>query len=341
MKDRESKNPLRHVVLGLAVAAGAAGFTGLTHSATRSASAAPPAPGTPATPVKSASSGGTPTRATPVAPLAPAAPVAPSIPDAPVSSELGQEQGVTKPSEESSLAFPGPGVISKVLVKPGDTVKTGDVVASQDDRVEVAQLAAAQAEATTLDTEIQAYIAQADLAKVKLKRTEALYADLLKQGSTNTEIDEARVEVRVADIRVELTRKQKKEKDLATALQQVKVDQKKLVSPVDGVVAMVDVHPGEGTDLTKSVLQVVKNDPLWVEVDVNSSKAKMLSQNQTLKVRYRDENDWMQAQIIFLTPYADAGSDTRKVRLQMPNPKHREAGLPVVVQLPENIASAK
>ena len=88
-------------------------------------------------------------------------------------------------------------------------------------------------------------------------------------------------------------------------------------------------------------MQIVKNDPLWVEVDVPSTKAKLLSVKQTLQVRYTDEDKWMPAEIIFLTPYANAGSNTRRVRLQMPNPAHREAGLPVVVQLPDNLASAK
>jgi RND family efflux transporter MFP subunit len=257
----------------------------------------------------------------------------------PLASETAQFRGVTKPSEESNLAFSGPGIVDQVVVKPGKVVKTGDILASEDGREEIAKLNIAKLLADSTK-EIEA--AEADLAskQVDLKRKEDLYAEKIARGETCSELDEARVAVQIAKIVVEFRKESKVKAGLDLAQQQVKVDQKKLVSPIDGIVAKVDIHPGDGADLTKPAIQIVQIDQLWVEVDLPSSRTKQLKVNQDLMIRYLDEETWQKATILFLTPYANAGSNTRHVRLAMSNPNGREAGLPVMVQLPDNETAA-
>jgi len=258
---------------------------------------------------------------------------------APLASETNQFRGMTKPSEESNLAFSGPGIVDQVVVKPGKVVKTGDILATEDAREEVAKLNIAKLLADSTK-EIEA--AQADLAskEVDLKRKEDLYSDKIAKGETTSELDESRVAVTIAKIVVEFRKESKVKAGLDLAQQQVKVDQKKLLSPIDGIVAKVDIHPGDGADLTKPAIQVVQIDQLWVEVDIPSARTKQLKLNQELMIRYMDEDTWQKASIIFLTPYANAGSNTRHVRLTMSNPNGREAGLPVMVQLPDNDTAA-
>jgi multidrug resistance efflux pump len=124
----------------------------------------------------------------------------------------------------------------------------------------------------------------------------------------------------------------------------VKVVQKKLLAPISGIVSKVELHPGEGTDLTKPAgIQIVQNDPLWVEVDIPWQKADALRMGQTLDVRYTDPADrgeWMQAKVIAMSPIADAASNQRPVRLELPNKNLRESGLQVQVKLPDNLAAA-
>ncbi len=79
---------------------------------------------------------------------------------------------------------------------------------------------------------------------------------------------------------------------------------------------------------------------LNVEVSMPSARARALKVGQALDVRYQDEEKWMTAKVTFLTPYADAASGTRRVRLEMRNEANREAGLPVYVKLPDNVAAA-
>ncbi len=257
------------------------------------------------------------------------------------------QRGVTKPSEEINLSFAGPGIIDTVVVKAGDVVKAGQVLATQDAREAMADLEAAKAELDSADLQIAAADADLESKRVELRRNETLYADLIREKKSNSDLDKARVEVTIDEIAVKYRQAQKAQAATKVSLEQLKVEQKKLVSKIDGEIARIDFHPGEGSDLNRpgqqqsSGIQVVRNEPLWVEVDIPSTKAKNLQSKQQLQVKYADEDAWMTAQIIFVTPYASPGSNTRHVRLEMPNAGHREAGLPVVVKLPDNVASAR
>jgi multidrug efflux pump subunit AcrA (membrane-fusion protein) len=267
------------------------------------------------------------------------------------------ERGKTVPSDQGDLYFPVPGVVSKVMVKAGMPVKTGQLLAQQDDREDRARLAVTMGELATAKLQIKAAEADVAVKKVELQRIEKLYADVIARGQSNSEIDKARVEVQVGEIAVDYRKGETATKNLEALLAKVKVDQRQLLSPIDGVVAKVDIHAGEGTDLNKPVgLLVVKTDPLWVEVNVRSDKAQLLAkwmtqspENKTLKVQYVDGGPWMDAQILLLADVANPGANVRMVRLEMPNPgpaaegqtlTKREAGLQVLVKLPDEVTAA-
>jgi len=250
----------------------------------------------------------------------------------------GYARGYTKPSDQADLAFATPGVVKRVPVKAGDTVeKDKTVIAVQDDAEELAKLAVAEGEILNADYQIRA--ADADLAKkrVDLRRVEDVNAKIIAEGKTNSEVDEARVNVKIAEIAYDYRKQDKKQKELERDLQKVRVEQKRILSPINGVVAKIELHAGEGTDIQRPAgIQLVQNDPLWVEAQVPTAKAAGLQKGQTLKVFYPDSPKPLDAKVIFLAPVANAGANVRLVRLELPNPTNREAGLPMLVSVPEN-----
>lgn len=249
--------------------------------------------------------------------------------------------GVTRPSDERNLVFAQPGVVKEILVKAGDKVSKPQVLATQDDTIQQAELTALKADLDGADLQISA--AQADLAakKVELERLEKLNAATIAQGKSNSELDKARVEVQIGEIAVKYRQHDKAKAEMKIKQQEVAMEKLKLICPFDGVVTKVDVRPGEGTDLSKAVVQVVQNEPLWVEVDVPSDRARLLKQGDVLDVRYNEDGaSWAKANIIFITSYADAKSNTRRVRMEMKNPDNREAGLQVTVKLPDTQTAA-
>jgi len=244
--------------------------------------------------------------------------------------------GFTKPSEERDVTFNGPGVVSEEPVKEGDLVQAGQLLAVQDSSVEEATEKAAEVEANST-LQIDAAKADHDAKVVELQRKEQMRKENVVGES---ELDEARVNEVIAAIRIHLA-EEEKQKAMAEALEeQAKIKLKRLVSPVSGIVAKINTHVGEAasSDITKPIMTIIQNDPLYVEVDIPTPVVKGIRTHQMLDMRYVDEEKWFAAEVIFVAPQADARSDRQKIRLQVPNPSGRDSGMQVEVRAPENVA---
>ena len=126
------------------------------------------------------------------------------------------------------------------------------------------------------------------------------------------------------------------------ATEQAKIDLKQIKSPIDGVVQKLDTHVGEvaTNQPDKPAFRVVNNDPLWVDAHLSAAVTARLKPGQQLQVRYVAEDKWMPAEVLFLSPQVRPGSQTRMVRLQLPNPDDRPSGLEVYVKLPDGQVAA-
>jgi multidrug resistance efflux pump len=140
-----------------------------------------------------------------------------------------------------------------------------------------------------------------------------------------------------------LAQEEQAEAALMAQSEQAKIDTMRIVAPFDGTVLKIISHAGETSDphSPDGAIQVVKNDPLYVEVgELTTKQAAVLKIGQTLRVRYPDETTAHEATVIYRAPQADARSDTQAVRLSMPNPENRDSGMHVIVELPPDVAGA-
>src|SRR3954470_5786538 len=186
----------------------------------------------------------------PAAPSVPPAPAVPAPVPAPVpsvypapglppdlsrlSSISGAEPGITRPSDQSDLFFPIPGVVSKVYVKAGDAIKANQLISQQDDRAEVAKVNEAKAAIEVDKLQIKAADADLKLKKALQRRQHDLYADLIAKGVSNAEIDEADANFEIASIAVDYRKQTVISTELKLAEEQVTLDQRKLKSPING-----------------------------------------------------------------------------------------------------------
>ncbi|MDB5326483.1 MAG: hypothetical protein JWM57_2052 [Phycisphaerales bacterium] len=249
-------------------------------------------------------------------------------------------QGVTQPSRRVELAFSFQGIILKVDVKDGDSVKAGQELMRQDDRIETSRL-----EGLKLDADrtllIKAKQATLDNKRLVVKRKE----DSWKKGATTiSEYQEAQLDVTLAEAEVELARHEALTKSADVSLQTTHVELLALKAPIDGVVEKVIQTEGEVADIQKPSIVVVKNDPLYIDVKtLKTSIVQKLKKGDTLAVRYPGEEEWKPATINLIAPVADARSDTQAIRLEMPNPDGRSTGLGIDVKISTagNIADAR
>ena len=240
------------------------------------------------------------------------------------------------------LNFNVPGAVSKVLVKEGDLVKKDQLVAQQDDSVEVADLAVKEAD--TKNSALQIEAAQADLEqkKVEAKRSQKMYDQKVLGES---ELEKAKLDVVIGEIRVKLAIQETDQKKLEATEVQKKIDQKKLIATIDGIVQKINVHEGElaTNDPKTPCMTIVKNDPLYVEVDLAVGIANKLTVGQKIGVHYVNvgENPWQMAELIYFNPVANAAAGTQRVRLQLPNTNQMRSGLQVEIKLEDKVAAAE
>ena len=253
----------------------------------------------------------------------------------------GEVSARSAPSDPRDLAFAQPGLISEVNVKDGETIKTGQVLASQDTSVEEAALAR---EEFLLKSNVQkrAAVAQLELARVKLARAESLLKpkDGVVAGS-QAEYDEAKLEVTVSELKVELAEEETQAKRMEVARLKKQIERMKIVSKFDGEIRKVELAVGEVSDPQKPSIIAVSNHPLHVNTALPTSVANALKIGQTMQVRYLDEKTWYEATVKSLDPVADATTGKRAVKLELANDQNRPAGEEMAVKLPTDLASAK
>ncbi len=260
-------------------------------------------------------------------------------PAAAAASDKSVHQGITKPSEQRDLVFSGPGIVVEESVKEGDAVKKGQVLAVQDTTVEEAEKMKLELEANSA-LQVEAAKADYDSKVVEFKRKQRMFDEKVLGES---ELEEAKLAAVIGEIRIRLAAQEQAKAKAELVAEEAKIKLKRLVSQTDGVVKKINTHVGEApsSDGAKPSMTVVKNDPVWIEVNLPKPEVMSLRRQQPLQVRYAEADGWSTADVIFIDPVADARSGTQLVRLQMANPSGRQPGEQIQVKSPENVADAR
>lgn len=227
--------------------------------------------------------------------------------------------GVVIPISETQVSSPIQSRVSRVLARPGQDVKSGDLllelddtslrvavdnlreqVAQQENRVESLQLAMNQ-KLKQVASDIELMQLDLESARVKLGR----YERLGKTGAFSaSDLDAARLAVKrseielrqkresVADTRrstatdVEGARLQKSIYEKQLAQQQALLDQTRVKAPFDGILSWVLADEGASVAAGQLVAKVSKLHSYRVEATVSDFYARYLAPGQKVRVGY-------------------------------------------------------
>jgi RND family efflux transporter MFP subunit len=240
--------------------------------------------------------------------------------------------GISAPSDKRNLPFADVGIVKEMLVKNGDAVKAGQLVATEDSDLEELELASMKIEAEST-SQLKADQADRDIKKLQ---ADNLKKALASGGANTTEVEAAQLAYTESEDKIQYDQEQMARKAADVAKQERKIEKMKLTTPIDGIVEKISLQPGEVFDPNKpdGVLTIVKNQPLWVDMHIPSTEAAKLKVGQTLSASYDLGGQAMNGKIIFMDPVVDAASDTQTVRMELPNEEGKPSGLPVNVRLP-------
>jgi len=259
------------------------------------------------------------------------------------SAAMAQEriEAITRPSEDVILAFVRPGRVAKVHVKEGDEVKVGQELMRLDDEAEVAKLQQLKAQAED-STRVRAAEAELDQRRVDLKKTRWAFD---RGAATELEVEHAKLDVTISELRLQLSQFQQKQDQRAYQEAEIQLSRMRLKSPIDGRVERLLVEPGESADALEKIAQVVKINPLWIDVPVLLGQARRLRKDGKAVAEFESEDVSkplaVGGKIIHIAAVADAASGTLTVRVESPNPTNRPAGEHVFVSFPRASAGGR
>ena len=148
----------------------------------------------------------------------------------------------------------------------------------------------------------------AEAALLAQKRVDLKRLELAKErgATTDLEVEYAQLEVKIAEIRVNNMR---------------------LLSPIDGFVEKLDVEVGESVQALADAIRIVRIDPLWIDVHVPQDKAYTVKVGDTAIVKFpKPQKESSSGKVIFVSRAADAASSTLRARIEVPNKSNRPAG---------------
>lgn len=231
-------------------------------------------------------------------------------------------KAITAPSKDLTLAFTRQGQIAQVLVREGQRVRAGQVLARLEDSVERTQVSLLKAKADDTSA-VRAAEVQLVRAKRIVKRVQKAYAE---QAAPESELEEARTAEALAELAFQQARLDHQLDQVKHQEAQLALDRMRLLSPADAEVERVPVETGEAVDALAPVLRLVQTDPLWIDAPVPLALARKLAPGDAAAVRFASDGAGAKGKVIRVRRVADAASMTLEVRVELPNPARRPAG---------------
>jgi len=233
-----------------------------------------------------------------------------------------QPEGVLEPWKSSNVACAESGLLSTLFVEPGDRVKTGDTLAQLDCTLAEIQLEAARAQAAARG-KLNQVCAELELAE---KKVLSIQQAKEKNHSTQSEIDRALAELKIIEGRRQAELDELQVLALQVNRMEKMLEQRKIVSPIDGVVEKIAKSAGE---------YVSPNSPEVVRVvDVTKLRASFflqLHEIHSLKTGSKVKVDvsgigLMEAAVEHIAPFPDGGSGLIEVHVLVNNPEMKIFG---------------
>ena len=173
--------------------------------------------------------------------------------------------GFAEPYREIELAAAEMGTIAKIKVQEGDLVKSGQLLASLNDEVLLASLKMAE-EATAAKGKLKSATAELKLQKSRYEKMLGLHE---RRHASQTEVDRAATQLEIAEAQFQAVQEELKIKTMECRRIEAQLEQRRIKSPIDGVVTRVAKDQGEFVSPSDPVVAtVVQLDPLLVVFSV-------------------------------------------------------------------------
>ena len=226
--------------------------------------------------------------------------------------------GFTEPYRTVNVAAVETGTIKSIVVREGETVEKGQILAHLDDDVYAALVAIAD---EAMHAQGQLKSAEAEL-KMRVQRLEKL-EELRAQGhAREEEVERARADVTIGEAHVLTAKEMLEVKRLEYEKVKIQLARRAIRAPLTGVVNVL--HKDEGEFVAPNdpyIVELVELDPLLATFSVPSHEAVRLRQGETVRVclEPNGEETIVNGVVELVAPVTDAESGTVRVKVRIAN----------------------
>lgn len=239
-------------------------------------------------------------------------------PSAVVGSTSGSPDGILRPWKEADAATAETGLIRKLLVRVGDVVTAGQPIAELDCQSLEIQLETARVQATSqgrLNT------AQAEVALYK-RKLELLSAMHQKNQSNELEEERARVDLRMAEGRLQSELDDKRVLQLQVERLEEQLRERVIKAPISGVVVKLHKEIGEFVAAnTPQVARIADVSRLKALFYLTDEEVRRLPKDRKLRVRVSN-GQAVNAIFDYVLPYANDESGLIEMQVLIEHPSN-------------------
>lgn len=224
--------------------------------------------------------------------------------------------GFTEPYRTINVSAAEQGIIAELLVKEGDTVHEGQLLATLDDEVLEAAKEIAKAGKESMGR-IKSATAAVELKKERYEKLKELQAE----GHAHPEeILRAEAEVKIAEAELLSAKEEQNIKTLEYSRIEAQIERRKIISPVDGFVTKIHKEISEFVAATDPiVLTVVQCDRLKVMFPIPAVEASHFSAGKKVKIRFTEDVESAEGLVEVVSQVTDPESDTVRVKVVLDN----------------------
>lgn len=240
-----------------------------------------------------------------------------------------QVEAIATPRHDLRLGFTVAGRVVQTLVQPGDRVEQGQPLVRLDDQESQAQIdlyvLRGESDLDELAAEAEWRLAQNEEARVR--------DAFSKEAAGAFEVERAALQTQRKQTELAIARQRRAEAQAMLRQARARHGEYTLLAPMSGVIEQTLVSPGEMVEASRPVLRLVVTDPLRVEAPVLTRQTMSLRVGAPAWVTLSlpGQTEAVRGKIVHIAQVADAASDTRVVRIEIPNPTGLPAGCHAMV----------
>lgn len=232
-----------------------------------------------------------------------------------------EHECVIQPRQILEIRSPVDGLIQRVHVDRGQTVRRGQLLATLDDSVERVAAEGARHRAGMMGA-VQAGESRVTATSRKLERVQELIASKFLSAQA---LDDAQNEKRLAEAELVEARDARRLAEIEFNRQNAIIQLKSIRSPVNGVVVERLLNAGELSEAgvgRRAILKIAEIDVLHVEALLPAEAWSQVKVGLAGEVQPAIGGGTHRARVAVVDRILDVGSGTFGVRLELPNPGH-------------------